>query len=160
MNMIGYAAAIIGIVTGIAGIIFGLQSNRQLTLQVVKMFFEESDALELSDKRKKLYDSGDSGTVIDVHDRDVRCIIAFYEKWSILEYKGYLPIWVFEGAAGAGVIKQFDILDKKILRENNEMKSYFDERRVYNKFYGKNFERLTNKIKNKYPELLNWKDGN
>lgn len=152
----GEAMILVSILSGIFGIVFGLYSNRKLTLQTVKSFFEESDSLELSDRRKKLYDLGDANATIDKHDKDVRYIIAFYEKWSILLKKRYLPIWVFQGAAGAGVIKQFDILNKKTLRESGEWKSYFDERRVFNQFYGKNFEYLTNRIKSKYPHLINW----
>ncbi len=150
------ALIIVGILSGVFGIFYSLYSSRRMTLQTVKAFFEESDSKELSDRRKRLYDLGDKNSVIDKHDEDVRYIIAFYEKWAILLKRFYLPIWVFEGAAGAGVIKQFDILNRKIVRDSGELKSYFDDRRVFNQFYGKSFEYLTNRIKKKYPHLIHW----
>lgn len=132
-----HIVGIVAILSGIAGIIMGISSSRQASLDAVKDYFQQGDQSELVSARKKLFEHHVNGK--DFKDDDIAKVCNFFHFWGLMNRKRYLPIWVFEGSSGVQAVKLYKILEPIIV-----------EKRKNNKFYAVEFERLVKRIKTKY----------
>lgn len=100
-------ASIIGMITGIIGMvisIFGVYENKS---RIVHEFLNGMDDSEFIKARAAVYDK-EIGESIDLNDKDVAFVVNFFHHWGLLAKKHYLPLWVFDYGSGAGVIRLYE----------------------------------------------------
>ena len=129
---------IVAILSGVTGILVGVASIRISNLGAVEEYFQQGDAKEQTEARRKIYVLINNGQKIDKNDVDAATVIAFFHFWGLMVKKHYLPIWVFESASGYAVIKLYEGLLGMI-----------GERRQDNPEYAQYFEWLYVKVKKK-----------
>ena len=127
-NIVG----IVAILSGITGIIMGISSSRQASLEAVKHYFQQGDEDAYSQARKNIFSAKDSK---DIDDKDVSKVCNFFHFWGLMNRQNYLPIWVFDGSSGLQIVKLFITLDPLIQKKREE-----------NKFYAIEFEKLAYRI--------------
>lgn len=129
---------IISIVSGITAILsiiiscIGLIHNRY---QAVDDFFTKMEDEEFIAARNHVYNSEDEE--LNVDDKQASIVVNFFHHWEILAKKKYLPMWVFDGASGAGTCRLYC-----------KTKKYIEKRREKHKdpYYAEGFEWLYKKI--------------
>lgn len=137
---------IIAIISGISGVVIGISGCKAAHLDAVKEFFQQGDAEEFIKARRVLYEKEEKNEKVESDSSDAARITDFYQFWGLMVRKGYLPIWVFEGASGVAMNRLYNILQ-----------GYIEEHRKTNKFYAANFEWLVTKSKLKYGKT--WKES-
>lgn len=131
-NLVG----IVAIFSGITGIIMGLASARQASLDAVKEYFQQGDEDSYSEARKNILEAKNND---EIKSSDVNKICNFFHFWGLMNKKYYLPIWVFDGSSGLQIVKQYMKLKPLII-----------EKRKKNRFYAIEFEHLSYRIYKKY----------
>ena len=170
--IINRIVGIVAIISGIGSVIMGIASILSASLDNVREYYATGDAPELVEARyvlynyryikikygKSIYDADFDEWVKNnvAPDHKVLCvtnreeillaasrIADFFQMWGLLQYKGFLPIWVFETASGYSIIKMYEAIDD-IMRAN----------RRSNPFYGGHFRDLCLRIESKYRKAI------
>lgn len=129
---------VVAILSGIAGIVMGIASARQASLEAVKEYFQQGDEDAYVEARRRIFN--EKGTITEA---DLSKVANFFHFWGLMNRKGYLPIWVFEGSSGIQIVKLYQKLEPNIL-----------EKRCNNIFYAVEFELLVKRISKKYKKNL------
>jgi len=119
----------------------------------------------MKNKRKILYDlqneniskcSTDAAKLTSLKNRAeiVTSVISFYDTWGLLLKKGYLPIWVFDGAAGDIAETIYSIVLPYIAyrKSENAERSCKD----YTSHYGDHFKYMIDRLQKRQSCFL-WK---
>ena len=119
------------------GYLISKWNKKKTQLDVIKEYYKEGDSKELVQSRRNLlnlYDKN-STNLSNEFDGDAAIVCNFFNKWSMMVRYGNLPFYIFKGASGHGVTKQYAVL-----------KQYIEKRRNDNPLYASDFEYLCNKI--------------
>ncbi len=145
MDYTNIIVSLFGIVTGIFGVIFGLKKDRHVKLEAIKQYYDESNSEELRRIRKKVAADMKKGDLDFQTISEEGKMIGFYDKWGELCAKGYLPLWLFEGAPGYHVVSQYEYFKEYI--EFRREETYKGHK---NTGYALYFEKLAHKIMKRY----------
>ncbi len=110
------AVAIVGVVTGITGMILGIAGFLHHRFEVMLEFFEKIDSKEFIASRREVY----SGKYLTLQDEDAAYVVNFFHQWGLFTKKHYLPIWVFDGATGAGAMRLYTLCEPHIELKQKE----------------------------------------
>lgn len=170
--IINRIVGIVAIISGIGSVIMGIASIVSASLDNVREYYATGDTAEMIAARRVLYnyryikikfgksvfdDDFDEwvkenikpeDTVLHVTNKkeifsSASLTINFFQMWGLLQYKGFLPIWVFETASGYSVIKLYEAVDDIV-----------KERLSSNPFYGGQFKELCVRIGYKYRKAI------
>ncbi len=110
---------------------FGIVHNRYLAVNEFLTKIENADFIET---RRYIYNNSN----FPIDDKKVPEVVNFFHHWGMLVEKHYLPLWVFDEAAGNGAIRLYE-----------HSKEYIYLRRKVDKdpYYGEGFERLVIKLR-------------
>ncbi len=164
---------IVAIVSGLGSFLVGISSIFTTSLDNVREYFATGENPEIADARHVLYNYRNikikyGKTVYDkdfnewLHsnispeDKDFYIdskesvlvassrVANFYQMWGLLQYRNFLPIWVFDTTSGYNMIRLYqataDIIEHK--RESNPL-------------YAGHFEDLCKRISKKYKKVIN-----
>ncbi len=141
--MLETISTIITLIISIIALIFSIISFFQSRSAVVRDFFHQGDSAEMKKDRKAIYDIDnaklDKQKTLDMlieHEREVTNVISFFDFWSLMVKKHYLPKWTFQASSKFVAIKMFDII-----------KPYIMHRRIDQDEYACHFEWLIGKIR-------------
>lgn len=135
MDIFAILASIIGMLTGLSGLIISLINFRSSRLETIKEYYSQGDRREYVEARKLVYNSDPDG-IYKIEPEAVQTIL-FFNYWGALAYKKYLPMWIFYDISSVGVIKLYE-----------NLASYITDRRCGGQEeYGRYFEWLYLRIK-------------
>lgn len=141
-NVLAIVASLLAIITGVIAIFMSFIEVNKAKLDAVKDYFQQGDDNEYVDARKYIFNNykySKNYNIKEKYSESKAKVCNFFHFWGLMNRKGYLPIWVFEGSSGVQVVKLFFILYGDII-----------ESRKQNKFYAIEFERLVKRILIKY----------
>ena len=170
--IINRIVGIVAIVSGLGSLLIGISSMFTSSLDNVREYYATGDNDELIKARGILYNYryirikfGKSVLDSDFNEwveknissgvAEIRAttaeeiknasgsVISFFQRWGLLQRKGFLPVWVFETASGYSVIKLYEAVEDIV-----------ENRRDSNPFYGVEFEELCQRIKKKYKKAI------
>ena len=138
---------IVAIVSGMGSVLVGVSSIFTTSLDNVREYFDTGEEPEIADARKVLYNYRNlkikyGKTVADPDfdewikenlDKDTddqfyvedkaavkkasSRVLNFYQMWGLLQYRNFLPIWVFDTTSGYNMIRLYeatvDIIQQK-----------------------------------------------
>jgi hypothetical protein len=161
---------LVAIFSGISGLTLGISSINSAKLDNVREYFYTGDTKEYSYSRGVIYKyqmykletkksiySDDfviqhfdmSGNPILLNRINIEQAISYvsnqFHMWGLLTRKGFLPLWVYEGASGVAVYRLYESSKDVITHIRN----------TTNPFYAENFEWLYEKIKVVHKEDIN-----
>ena len=166
--IINRIVGIVAIISGLGSLLVGVSSIFTTSLDNVREYFFTGEQAEIADARhvlynyrnikikygKSIYDKNFDEWVKENITADNENfyvegkaqilkassrVANFYQMWGLLQYKNFLPIWVFDTTSGYNVIKLYqaieDILEHKT-RENPMYAGHFRDlcKRVYAKY--------------------------
>ena len=114
--------SIIGAITGVSGMVVGILGVVRSRYQTVSEFFSAVEKPEFIRARGAVY----AAKEFAVGDENAAYVINFFHHWGLMAKKHYLPMWVFDGASGAGAVRLYERLEPHInrLRDKNGDKRY------------------------------------
>ena len=129
-------AAIIGMVTGISGLIFSFWSHTRSRADIVSSFLAQIRDEKAIAARKHIYNT----ETIATDDEMASSIVNFYHHWGIMVKHHYLPLWAFEESNARGTIRLF-----------HKLKPFIEEmRRTQNNYaYASGFQWLCKKLESR-----------
>lgn len=117
-------------------------SYRQSHISNVKEFFMHGDSQEMKLHRKVIYDIynqySEKEEILEEMKKksdEISYVISFYDFWSLMVKKGYLPKWTFQDSSKHTTINIYQ-----------KVKDYIDFRRIEQPKYASHFEWLIHKI--------------
>lgn len=131
-NLVG----VVAILSGLTGVVMGIASARQASLDAVKEYFQQGDEDSYSEARGRILKAEN---VNQIESSDVSKVCNFFHFWELMNRQRYLPIWVFDGSSGLQIVKLY-----------MKLKSIIIKKRENNKFYAVEFELLAYRIYKKY----------
>lgn len=170
--IINRIVGIVAIISGMGSLLVGISSIFTTSLDNVREYFSTGEEPEIADARHVLYNYrnikikyGKSvydkdfdewlKSTISPDDKDFYIenkelilkassrVANFYQTWGLLQYRNFLPIWVFDTTAGYNMIRLYqsiaDIVTHK--RESNPL-------------YAGHFEDLCKRINAKYKKVI------
>ncbi len=170
--IINRIVGIVAIISGLGSLLVGISSIFTTSLDNVREYFANGERAEIANARHALYNYRNikikyNKTVYDedfdrwvaenisednkdfyVKGKDeifssASTIANFYQMWGLLQYKNFLPIWVFDSTSGYNMIRLYqsvaDIIERK--REANPL-------------YAGHFEGLCQRINAKYKRVI------
>ena len=170
--IINRIVGVVAIVSGIGSVIMGISSIFTSSLDNVREYYATGDTKEMADARqvlfnyryikikygKTIYDDDFDQWVKENIDQSQTslCVTTkqeimsaalvtadFFQMWGLLQYKGFLPIWVFETASGYSIIKLYESIDDIVT-----------QMRSSNPFYAGQFQNLCIRINSKYKKAI------
>lgn len=122
LNWMQILPGVVGMATGIVGMVSGLKGMQHNKAVTIDKFFSALESKDFIKVKKAIY----TKEITDVHDEDAASIANFYHHWGLMVKKKYLPIWVFDGGTGEGVIRSYERVRNYInfRRENDHNKAY------------------------------------
>lgn len=134
--------SIIGTITGLFGVFFGLLSINRSKIETINEFYKIDRDQNFIEARKTMHllkCNYEPKSLMEKHGDKIAFLILAYDQSGLLVKKRHLPFWVFsKGACGATAVKFYNIL-----------KPYIDYKRGENKYYAINYEYLVKKIEKK-----------
>ena len=134
---------VISAIISIIALIFSIISFFRSRSAVVYDFFQQGDSEHMKSYRKVIYDIYNSESNKDVifaklreHEKEVTHVISFFDFWSLMVKKHYLPKWTFQASSKFVAIRIFDMV-----------KPYIFCRRADQSEYACHYEWLINKIR-------------
>ena len=166
--IINRIVGVVAIVSGIGSVIIGVSSIFSASLDNVREYYATGDTKEMSDARHILYnyryikikygktifdDDFDewvknnisaNNSVLRVTNKDeilhaVSETAGFFQMWGLLQYRHFLPMWVFETASGYSIIKLYEA-----------SADIFARNRMTNPFYAMQYRNLCIRVSSKY----------
>ncbi len=170
--VINRIVGIVAIASGIGSIVIGVATILSSSLDNVREYYATGDTVEMSEARRILYNYRyikiKFGKTVGDKDFDewikenidsskmplfvtnkseilsaASLTTNFFQMWGLLQYKGFLPIWVFETASGYSIIKLYEAIYD--IRK---------EKCSSNPFYGGQFKDLCVRINAKYRKAI------
>ena len=171
-DAIDRVVGVVAIISGVGSVIMGVSSIFSTSLDNVREYYATGDSEKMRDARKVLYNYRyikiKHGKTIADEDFDEwvkqnidpkngilklttkddiinasSTTTDFFQMWGLLQYKNFLPMWVFETASGYSIIKLYEAVDD-IVAENREN----------NPFYALQFRDLCARITSKYKKAI------
>ncbi len=123
-------------------------------------FLSQGNTDEEKRRRKHIYEEFEkAGHSLDINDLkaldvdgEIAKIISFYDAWSIMVQKHYLPIKSFKGINGVTAVRLYYILEPYIeyrRKENTRIANHNRSVEISNTPYAENYEWLVRKLCNK-----------
>ncbi len=107
LSWIGAISGLIGMITGLIGAITGIAGIVNNKFTAVHNFFLTMESPDFIDARHYVYNN-----VIKIDDpissEKAAYITNFFHHWGYLAKKGFLPMWVFDSASGAGAVRLYE----------------------------------------------------
>lgn len=127
-DVITLICTIVGACAGLTGMVFGIISIKHNRYLAVNAYMSGIEKKEFVAARSHVYNTKEPLTIQDEQAAEV---INFFQHWGLMARKKYLPMWVFESGAGAGVIRLYRvteqcILDKRKANNDNTYASDFE----------------------------------
>lgn len=170
--IINRIVGLVAIVSGIGSVVMGIASVLSASLDNVREYYATGDTSEMAEARHVLYnyryikikfgktiydDDFDQWVKENITTEQAPLRVTnkeeilsaasltadFFQMWGLLQYKGFLPIWVFETASGYSIIKLYESIDD-IMKANRQS----------NPFYGGHFRDLCIRINAKYRKAI------
>lgn len=141
---------IVAIISGLGSLLVGISSIFSTSLDNVREYYSTGDTLEMSRARAVIYNyryikMKYSKTVYDpdfdewvkenINSKEKSLLPTnkkeifeaaditanFFQMWGLLQYKGFLPIWVFETSSGYSILKLHEGIEDilEVERKNN-----------------------------------------
>ena len=163
---------IVAIISGMGSLLVGVSSIFTTSLDNVREYFATGEDPEIADARhvlynyrnlkikygKSVYDSDFDEWVkenIKEDDKDFFVegkeqifkassrVANFYQMWGLLQYRNFLPIWVFDTTSGYNMIRLYQSIADII-----------EHKREANGLYAGHFEDLCKRINVKYKKVI------
>lgn len=164
---------IVAIISGMGSLLVGISSIFTTSLDNVREYFDTGEDPEIADARKVLYNYRNlkikyGKTVADPDfdewivnnlnkDKDDQFyvenkaavkkassrVLNFYQMWGLLQYRNFLPIWVFDTTSGYNMIRLYEATVDII-----------QEKRKSNRLYAGHFQDLCVRINKKYKNVI------
>lgn len=141
--MLENVSTIITLIISFIALIFSIISFFRTRSAVVCDFFKQGDSEALKKDRYAIYSiyntESDKMKIFNKlleHEKEVTNVISFYDFWSLMAKKHYLPMWTFQASSKFVAVRIFDMVRPYILyRWENQRE------------YACHFEWLVNKIR-------------
>lgn len=171
--IINRVVGIVAIISGMGSLLVGVSSIFTTSLDNVREYFATGEEPEIADARHVLYnyrnlkikygkticdDDFDEWVAKNLDkNRDKNFyvenkaqvskassrVLNFYQMWGLLQYRNFLPIWVFDTTSGYNMIRLYEAtLD------------IIQEKRKSNRLYAGHFEDLCKRINKKYKRVI------
>ena len=164
---------IVAIISGMGSVLVGVSSIFTTSLDNVREYFDTGEEPEIADARKVLYNYRNlkikyGKTVADPDfdewikenlDKDTddqfyvedkaavkkasSRVLNFYQMWGLLQYRNFLPIWVFDTTSGYNMIRLYEATVDII-----------QQKRKSNRLYAGHFQDLCVRINKKYKDVI------
>lgn len=166
--IINRIVGVVAIISGIGSVIMGISSIFSASLDNVREYYATGDTKDMAFARQVLYNyryikikfgktvfdddfdewvkkniNPDDSILRATDKNEVLAAAAltadFFQMWGLLQYKNFLPMWVFETASGYSIIKLYEASEDIFLYH-----------RMTNPFYAMQFKNLCSRITSKY----------
>ena len=163
---------IVAIISGIGSLLVGISSIFSTSLDNVREYYSTGDTPEMSKAfsvifnyryikmkyQKSVFDKdfdewvkenidGKQDILLPTTKKEIleaaETTANFFQMWGLLQYKGFLPIWVFETSSGYSILKLHEGIEDII-----------DNQRKNNPFYAGQFTNLCYRIYNKNKKAI------
>lgn len=94
--MIGLILDIIGVATGMIGMVVAGLSYRDKRFIAAKQYLEAFGDPDFLGARKHVYNTPPCD--MDIRDEQASLVVNFFHEWGLLAKRRYLPMWVFKDA--------------------------------------------------------------
>lgn len=170
--IINRIVGIVAIISGLGSLLVGISSIFTTSLDNVREYFANGEKAEIANARhllynyrnikikygKTVYDEDFDQWLADNISKDDKdfyieskeavftsaSIVAnFYQMWGLLQYRNFLPIWVFDTTSGYNVMRLYQSVSDIIERK-----------RGANPLYAGHFEDLCKRINAKYKKVI------
>ncbi len=166
--IINRIVGVVAIISGIGSVFMGISSIFSASLDNVREYYATGDSKEMAFARHVLYNyryikikfgktifdddfdewvkeniTSENSVIRVTNKNEVLAAAAvtadFFQMWGLLQYKNFLPMWVFETASGYSIIKLYEASEDIFLYH-----------RLTNPFYAMQFKGLCVRIASKY----------
>ncbi len=164
---------IVAIISGMGSLLVGVSSIFTTSLDNVREYFATGEKAEIADARhvlynyrnlkikygKTVYSEGFDEWVAENLDKEKdknfyvenkaqvlkasSRVLNFYQMWGLLQYRNFLPIWVFDTTSGYNMIRLYEATIDII-----------KEKRKSNRLYAGHFEDLCKRVNKKYNDVI------
>lgn len=164
---------IVAIVSGMGSLLVGVSSIFTTSLDNVREYFATGEDSEIADARHVLYNyrnlkikygktvytkDFDEWVANNLNEEDDKNfyveskaqvlkassrVLNFYQMWGLLQYRNFLPIWVFDTTSGYNMIRLYEATIDII-----------QEKRKSNRLYAGHFEDLCKRVNKKYNDVI------
>ena len=163
---------IVAIISGMGSLLVGVSSIFTTSLDNVREYFATGEEPEIADARhvlynyrnlkikygKSVYDSDfdewvkenikedDKDFFVEGKEQVLKAssrVANFYQMWGLLQYRNFLPIWVFDTTSGYNMIRLYQSIADII-----------EHKREANGLYAGHFEDLCKRISVKYKKVI------
>lgn len=170
--IINRIVGIVAIISGMGSLLVGVSSIFTTSLDNVREYFATGEDSEIADSRHILYNYRNIKIKYNksVYDDDFdewmkenispdnkdfyieskdsiftasSRVANFYQMWGLLQYRNFLPIWVFDSTSGYNMIRLYQAVEDIIERK-----------RGFNPLYAGHFEDLCKRINKKYKRVI------
>ena len=170
--IINRIVGIVAIISGMGSLLVGVSSIFTTSLDNVREYFATGENSEIADSRHILYnyrnikikynksvydDDFDEWMKENISPENKEFYIEskdsiftassrvanFYQMWGLLQYRNFLPIWVFDSTSGYNMIRLYQAVEDIIERK-----------RGFNPLYAGHFEDLCKRINKKYKKVI------
>ena len=104
MDWVNVVFPTIGAVTGTVGMVLGIMSMIRNRYDAVNEFYSAVEKPDFIAARHFVYTQSN----LPLDDENISYVINFFHHWGMMAKKHYLPMWVFNGASGEGVIRLYE----------------------------------------------------
>ena len=170
--IINRIVGIVAIISGMGSLLVGISSIFTTSLDNVREYFATGEEPEIADARHVLYNYRNIKIKYNksVYDEDFEewfkaniseddkdfyienkeeifkaasRVANFYQMWGLLQYRNFLPIWVFDTTSGYNMIRLYQAVADVI-----------EHKRGANPLYAGHFEDLCKRINVKYKKVI------
>ena len=163
---------IVAIISGMGSMLVGVSSMFTTSLDNVREYFATGEDPEITDARHVLYnyrnlkikygktiadEDFDEWVASNLTEKDKNFyvenkaqvakassrVLNFYQMWGLLQYRNFLPIWVFDTTSGYNMIRLYEATVDII-----------QEKRKSNRLYAGHFEELCKRVNKKYRNVI------
>lgn len=124
-------STLITLVISVIALIFSIISFFQSRASVVCDFFRQGDSKEMKNDRYAIYQIYNTETNAELilaklleNKKQVSNVISFYDSWSLMVKKHYLPKWTFQASSKFVAIKIFDMVSPYIAYRREKQSEY------------------------------------
>lgn len=150
MDIVG----VIGIVTGVSGMVLGILNYRRDSLDALNLYFAQSRDEKVTEGKKLIYNSSKEEFKKMLNDfpnnvpESIVEVINFYHYWGLMIKRHQIPFWLFydkkTGITASGIA---------VVRTYKEVSEIVEKYREKNNKYAEYYQQLYNKLSKYYPEI-------
>jgi len=163
---------IVAIISGMGSLLVGISSIFTTSLDNVREYFATGEDPEIADARHVLYNyrnikikygksvfdtdfdewikenisEDDKEFFVEDKEQVLKAssrVANFYQMWGLLQYRNFLPIWVFDTTSGYNMIRLYQ-----------SVADIIEHKRGANPLYAGHFENLCKRINAKYKKVI------